>query len=484
MKKKFACVVAAVAFLSATGCIGDYREKIDELNALADDLEAQCTLFNSNLDAYSKIIQAVHDNDMITGVADIRNEKDEVTGYTISFVNRPSVSVYNGKDGKLPYVTAEKDAGSTDYYWKIQYGTDGSSEWLLDEKGEKVLAIWKTPIFSIENDIWKYSLDGGKTWMELGAARGENADSMFKEVDVSDSLFVVFNMSDGSVLRVPRYETYSALCDSVFKVNDNIMAQKILLDAMLGEAAYVVSVEDRLVDGHKTGVSVTLSNGSSFVISDWVKSPVPFVLAEKDTVDGIYYWTCRFADEEAVWITDSDGRKIKAVASAPVVSIKEKAGNYYWYVASGEEGHFVLDTDGNEIAVSGKNAFAADSVQYRAFKSVVYDEDCLEILLNNVENTPIRLMRQFAVTLSSAHLEGGVLTIPEKQYEAVSFSATGAEVRDVVVIKEGEVTADVDMEKNSIYITKMTSEGGSVSLLFTLSEKNSTNTRFIRLKVE
>ena len=481
MKQRFSGVVAVLLLLLATGCNSEYQERIDKMNELADSLEEQCAQFNRNIDAYSKLIKAIHEGDLITGTSKIRDDNNNDVGYTINFASREPISVYFGKDG---YSLVQPVSSDGVPCWAVQYGIDGPVEYLLDKDGNKIPVSGNPPFLSIKDDIWGYSYSSGSDWMPLGPAKGDDADSLFEDIDDSDPLFVVFKMSDGSVLKVPKYKAFSALRDSVSAANENIRAQKYLLDAMLGGAVCITSIEDQNSGGGKTGVKVTLSDGNSFVISDWVKSPVPLVMAEKDTSDGVFYWTCRYDGGDPVWITDADGEKIRAVASVPVVSIGEKEGNYYWYVTFGGEGHFVLDTDGNEIAVSDNSAFAADSVQYRIFKSVVYDEDCLEILLNNGEGTSIRLMRRFAVTLLSPHLSGRTLDIPEGQVDTVRFSATGSDVKDMVVMKEGELSADADLEKSSIYIKKKTSAGGSVSLIFTLSDVNSTNTKFIKLQVK
>lgn len=491
MNKIFAGAVAVMLLVFATGCNNDYQSRIDELNGLASSLEEQCARLNSNLQAISVLVRAVQESDMITGITEVKDEKGR-TGYTINFVNQPSVTIYDGKNGDIPYVTVQGSSMGSQY-WAIQYGEKGEVRPLLDEKGNKIPAVWSTPYFSIKKDtqgreIWIYTLDG-KNWMELGPARGEDADNMFAEIEnETDSLFVVFRMADGSVLKVPKWETYTSLQDSVSKCNESIRAQRSVLESMFDGAVYIVSIEDRISEGAKTGVKVSLSNGESFVISDWVKSNVPVVLAEKDTTDGVFYWTCRYADEHPVWITDTVGQKIKAMDSAmmPIISMAQKDGNYYWYVTTGGEGHFVLDTDGNEIAVSGGGAFAADSLQYRMFKSVSYDDEALEIVLANEDNTSIKLMRQYAVTLttvSGGQPVGDVLKIEDAGMSEIGYSVTGAQVKDVVVMTEGQVSAAVDLERQVISVYRQ-SGSGSVSLIFTFAGENSTNTRFVKLKVE
>lgn len=487
MKRLFLWIVAGLAVICATGCSNGYTERIEELKARTDSLEAQCNRLNASLSSVSRIIRAIDEADLITGIEDIR-EGNNVIGYRIKFLSGSPITIYNGNDGLVPYVGTKQDSDGS-IYWTIRYGTNGAVDWLLDDQGEKVLAVGEIPYLSIKEDMWQYTFDG-KNWVELGPAKGEDADSMFREVDVSDELFVVFHLSDGTSLTVPRYDTYRKLLEDVSAVNDAIAAQKHFLEMTVESAVFIVSVEDEIVQGVRTGVKVSLSDGNSFVIKDCLNYPVPIVLAEVDTTDGVHYWSCRYEDGgNPFWITDSQGNRVKAVqyqsGDMPIVSARMNGedGNYYWYVTYRGESRFVTDAEGKRIAVADGSAFAADTQQYRLFESVTYDEDCLELVLRN-GGEPIRIMRQFAVILESETLTEKTLKVNEGESVTVTYKATGAQVKDVVAITEGKIDVSVDLVSGEFTVSKKSSEPGAVSLIFTFDGENSTNTRFIKLMVQ
>lgn len=187
-------------------------------------LEELCRQLNTNIDALQTIVEALEKKDYVTNVSPVR-EDGEIVGYTISFANSDTITIYNGKDGVdgkdgyTPQIGVMKDTDDI-YYWTI----DG--EWLLDSKGNKIKAIGEdgrdgqdgtngvdgidgiAPRLKIENDYWYVSYDGGATWTELGKASGEDGadgidgDNIFKEVFMGDG-FVVFTLSDNSQIKLP-----------------------------------------------------------------------------------------------------------------------------------------------------------------------------------------------------------------------------------------------------------------------------------------
>ena len=489
MKRILLWIIAGLTVFCTAGCNNDYSKRIEELKAKADSLKEMCDRLNSSLSSVSGIIRAIDENDLITGVDEVK-EAGKVVGYRINFESGSPITIFNGVDGLVPYIGTKQDSDGS-IYWTIRFGTDGSVDWLLDNQGEKVLAVGEIPYLDVKDNKWRYTIDG-KNWVELGPSKGEDADSMFsKVVSDKDSLFVVFKLADGNELRIPKKEAYEQLLDSVEVINGQIRAQRLVLESMFDGAIYIVSLEEQFRDNVRTGVKVSLSNGSSFVIRDWVKSSAPVVFAQKDTADNVYYWMYGYADEDISWLTDSKGSRIRAVSGSvgeiPVVSIrKDSDGNYYWYVTCSGEGGFVRDTEGRKINVAASGAFAADALQYGFFKSVSYDDDSLELVLN--DGTKVSMMRQYAVTLKSDPApaydsEAKILKVPDGGSVDLSFTATGSQIKDVVAITEGDLVVAVT-SPGKCTVTKKDAEGGSVSLIFTFAGANSTNTKFIKLKVQ
>lgn len=199
-------------------------------------LEELCKQMNTNINALQTLVEALEKRDYITNVSPVRKD-GEVIGYTISFANSDTITIYHGengqdgadgKDGYTPQIGVMKDTDGI-YYWTL----DG--EWLLDGKGNKIQANGVngidgtdgsngedgtngvdgiTPRLKIENDYWYVSYDEGATWIELGKATGEDGsngidgvdgDSIFSSVTQDDE-YVYFNLADGTMITLPKHD--------------------------------------------------------------------------------------------------------------------------------------------------------------------------------------------------------------------------------------------------------------------------------------
>ena len=223
-------------------------------------LEELCKQMNTNINALQTLVEALEKRDYITNVSPVRKD-GEVIGYTISFADSDTITIYHGengqdgadgKDGYTPQIGVMKDTDGI-YYWTL----DG--EWLLDGKGNKIKAVGEdgrdgqdgtdgtngsngcngqdgqdgedgtdgrdgvdgvTPRLKIENDYWYVSYDEGVTWIELGKATGEDGadgsdgtdgsdgedgDSIFASVTQDDE-YVYFNLADGTMITLPKHD--------------------------------------------------------------------------------------------------------------------------------------------------------------------------------------------------------------------------------------------------------------------------------------
>ena len=219
--------------------LNEHEETLNDHEKRIAALEELCRQLNTNIDALQTIVEALEKRDYITNVSPVR-EDGEIVGYTISFANSDTITIYNGKDGVdgkdgyTPQIGVMKDTDGI-YYWTI----DG--EWLLDGKGNKIQANGVngidgtdgsngedgtngvdgiTPRLKIENDYWYVSYDDGATWIELGKATGEDGadgsdgangsdgedgDSIFSSVTQDDE-YVYFNLADGTMITLPKHD--------------------------------------------------------------------------------------------------------------------------------------------------------------------------------------------------------------------------------------------------------------------------------------
>lgn len=271
MKKILFAIVLATT-LALTSCseafddsliwdkLNEYGESIKDHEKRIAALEELCKQMNTNISSLQTLVNALEKRDYITSVAPVRKD-GEVVGYTITFANSDTITIYhgedgkdgtngtNGKDGYTPQIGVMKDTDGV-YYWTL----DG--EWLLDAKGNKIKAQGSdgqngtngnngtngsdgqdgqngqdgvTPRLKIENDYWYVSYDNGTTWQQLGKATGEDGkdgqdgndgadgsdgadgedgkdgDSIFKSVTQDDE-YVYFNLSDGTMITLPKHD--------------------------------------------------------------------------------------------------------------------------------------------------------------------------------------------------------------------------------------------------------------------------------------
>lgn len=217
MRSRFFFIVCLL--LSFWGC-SDYddatlNDRMDDLETRLKKLEAACTAINSNMASLKNIVDAVNEQDCITGLKEVyADDATTVIGYTINFKKNDPVTIYHGKsgtDGHTPSIGIEKGEDGS-YYWTL----DG--EWLLSD-GNKVNAVGQpgtTPQFKIERNAgdgnlpyWFISYDGSKTWQPLYRATGEDGkdgDSLFKNVELSadgSKLVISMNDSDVTVYEIP-----------------------------------------------------------------------------------------------------------------------------------------------------------------------------------------------------------------------------------------------------------------------------------------
>ena len=154
-----------LSFLTVVSCYDDsaLRDQIEEhesqLNEHAqrlDSLETLCARLNTNYASLKKIVDALESNDCVTGVAPIM-EGTETIGYTLTFRESGSVTIYNGR----------------------------------------------TPQMKVEEGNWFASYDGGKTWVKIGAADLDDGESYIENVRV-DAQYMYITLSDGKTeIKIP-----------------------------------------------------------------------------------------------------------------------------------------------------------------------------------------------------------------------------------------------------------------------------------------
>ena len=218
-----------VLCVTLAGCKDDFddselRKQIADLDGRLTSLEKLCAQMNTNISSMQTIVNALQQNDYITGVTPI-TEGSNTIGYTITFAKNKPITIYHGENGSTPVIGIKKDTDGI-YYWTL----DG--EWLLDASDNKIKAEGTdgesgeageegkpgqngiTPVLKIEEGYWYVSYDNENSWQQLGKASGEKGepgekgDSMFSSVDTSNDGYVIFTLADGTELKLPRKDSF------------------------------------------------------------------------------------------------------------------------------------------------------------------------------------------------------------------------------------------------------------------------------------
>ncbi|MDE5971026.1 MAG: hypothetical protein K2G74_09405 [Muribaculaceae bacterium] len=208
--KKFLYTLCMVAILAFSGC---NKDDIEPANDSDEQLDKVCEQINTNITAIQVLVDAMLENDIITAITPMLEGEKEV-GYTFAFAKNEPISIYYGNNAVSPSIGVKLDNDSV-YYWTI------NDDWLLNSEGNKVLSYGTSdailPTLKIEKKDWHISLDGGKSWLNLG--QGNNA--LFSDIDMSDSEKVVFTLSNGAKLTIPRQPELTI----TFNVDNQILVE-------------------------------------------------------------------------------------------------------------------------------------------------------------------------------------------------------------------------------------------------------------------
>ena len=165
--KKILSILAAAAFCLVSCTSYDeiaMWNKNEDLGERVSRLEELCEQMNSNISALQLIVEALQDNDYVTGIVPV-TENVETIGYTINFSKSGPVTIYHGKDGekgddgKTPVIGVKKDTDGL-YYWTL----DG--EWLTDDEGKRIPAQGRDGKSAYELAVEKGYTGTLEQWLE------------------------------------------------------------------------------------------------------------------------------------------------------------------------------------------------------------------------------------------------------------------------------------------------------------------------------
>lgn len=256
MKTRKALTLLLLAALTLAACKYDDSELWEQVNQNTEELAAQAARIaaleawqaetNTNIQALQTLLSTT---DYITAVTPVVKDGVEV-GFTISFLNTPSITIYHGAKGDkgdkgdTPQIGAAQDDDGN-WYWTLNgeflTDTDGNpirANGTQGEQGDQGPAGDDAPLPQLATgaklneqqittdsqnnpiaaDAIYLSVDGGKTWTRVSGEDGEKGDtgntgatgpqgdSFFESVDTTNADYVIFKLANnGGTFQVPRY---------------------------------------------------------------------------------------------------------------------------------------------------------------------------------------------------------------------------------------------------------------------------------------
>ena len=428
MSKKILLSVLVTAVL--TGCTGEYIERLDNLDAQVTELEEQLKKQNETIAGLYTVLLAYNSRDFITGITQLPDNG----GYAVHFNNLGDIVIYHGTDAHVPRVGIKRNPSDGNYYWTIQYG-NGEAEYIINDTGNMIPAVGLVPLLKIEKGKFYISYDSRKTWQYLGDADGVNGDSIFEQIVVTDD-YVTF-VTSGEQFKIPTNKLVQNLYQNATTSNQNLASLSGLINGLLGSAIYVSSVKDITSEGRVVGTEITMSDGNTIVINDWVSTECPAIAPKKGDGDTLYYWAKVFSDVSYEWIRDSYGNRVAAtgknVEIPIVVPVLDKTDNmYYWNVVAAGDTTLLLGTDGKKVPAS--SAAGVPSI----FKAV--DNSNPEyIALTLSDGSVIRLPKAYSISFNPSALK-----MKESETKSVSFRIYGADSNmKYKALTQGKLTVSV-----------------------------------------
>lgn len=408
--KKWAYAIALLSAVTLSSC-SQYddtllQNRVGTLEADVKNLKELCSQMNTNISAMQSIVNAIQNNDYVTGVAPVMKNGVEI-GYTILFSKSNSITIYHGTDGRdgtdgkdgkdgrdgidgtngyTPVIGVQKDSDGV-YYWTL----DG--KWLTDISGNKIKAVGTdgkdgkdglnggadgkdgengtdgkdgkdgvdgkdgiTPKLKIEDDWWYISYDEGQSWTKLSKAKGEDGKDGQNGTDGKDGKDGVdgkdgINGGDSFFKSVDTtnkdYIVFTLSDGSQLKLPtwyafEALRTQCNQMNTNIEALQKIVSSLQN--NDYITSCTPHMENGvqTGYVIS-FAKSPSIIVYNGKNGVPGKDGEPGKDGADGNDGVDGKDGY-------SPVVGVKKDTDNiYYWTL----DGKWLTDADGKKVKAQG-----------------------------------------------------------------------------------------------------------------------------------
>ena len=355
MKTRFTLFFLSIlALLLTVGCTNEIVSDLNVLERRIEKLETRCQEINTTIEGLRAIMERLQEYDFLTSVEPV-TEDGEVIGYTLHFTHSDPITLYNGIDAGTPILGVAKGDDGV-WYWTVQNPSDSEPHFLTDDFGVRIPTSAISPQLKIEDGFWYVTYDNGELWRLLGKATGEDGKSFFESVtNMGD--YVQMNMINGTVIKIPTWESYEKLQDLLKKANENLETFTALARNFT-EKVYVSNLVPILNGTDTIGMKLVLSDGKAYSFYNGTGTNVPVIGARKmNEKDDVWYWTIQYGDNPFQWILNEKGEKIQANApdsNTPHLSLQQVDGDpaWYWAVTYGDEKPSFLLYDGKKVKAS------------------------------------------------------------------------------------------------------------------------------------
>ena len=357
MKKRILALTLPLlaGLLLLGGCYDSVEQRISQIREQLSALESRASSLNEQLSSLSSLVSALENNEHILSIKEWKSGSK--TGYRISFTSGSSLIVSSGTDGAVPLIGVRFNEQFNAYYWTIQMGESGTPTWMTNSYGQRVRASGTVPQLKIEDGVWWYSFDGGTSWNKTGwgVAQGENGTSVFTSVDTSDPYYVIFTMTDKTVIKIPTQEGYdqlSRLCD---EISENLEIFIPIL-AETDSSVFVKSVVAIGQEGEAAGYRITFEDGSEVDIYNGRNNRDSMEIVVRTYTDGKHYFAYRnHSNDQYEWVRYQGKMVCADIAEVtPKIGITDSLGTLYFTIAYGDDDPEIMrDADGNAVQATG-----------------------------------------------------------------------------------------------------------------------------------
>ena len=391
MKRILIFCFAAILLLTSVSCTEELEAEIAGLREQVSELEARVSKFNTNLTTLSELVSALENNDHIRSIQPWYGDN-----YAISFTSGTVLFLYQGKVGVTPIIGVQYYETLDNYYWTIQMGPDGSTNWMTNSYGQRVRATGTVPQLKIEDGVWMYSFDG-KNWTRCawGDTAGQEGSAVFQSIDTSDPYYVVFTLANGTTLRIPTQKGFDELTSLCNDINKEFDTYTKLINGLDG-SMFVKSVAEWQENGETVGYILTMEDGSQVQIRNGKNYNFTTQISARQDTDGKYYWIYRTSSAEAYQWLIYQGKKVPVTPQdvTPQIGITEKDGVLYFTICyEGGTPELMRDADGNPVQATGRAGFSL-------FQSAEISTGCISLTLADGTVVSLPTVRRFLPSLT------------------------------------------------------------------------------------